>query len=223
MIRVAVTTNIRTKGGSGAVWFPCEVEYSSMAELFDKLRLEKVILVQRLETGTDPLFDMQRAIKAHFDTMIGEVNAAMRPILDAANQYTREKKAREQREAEEQKRRLEEEQARLRAKAEQGGKSAVQAAARADALGAQAETITTTVKASDAVRTKMAGGGVATAKTSWTFEVTDYDKIDLEALRPFLNRDHVEAAIRSMVRVQKGNTKINGVRVFEDAKASFRK
>ena len=73
----------------------------------------------------------------------------------------------------------------------------------------------------DTVRTKV-GGVIASATTKWDFEITDYDAIDLNKLRPFLIRADVEKAVRSFVRIQKGSAVIPGVRVFEDVKATFR-
>lgn len=75
----------------------------------------------------------------------------------------------------------------------------------------------TQAKPADMARTRSSGpkGGIATLVTSWDFEVTDYPKVDLEALRPFLKRDDVEKAIRTFVRINKGSSQIEGVRIFE--------
>lgn len=76
--------------------------------------------------------------------------------------------------------------------------------------------------AADHVRQRMDTGILATAKTEWAFEITDYDAIPLEKLRPYLKREHVEQAIRSLVKIQKNATPLPGVRIFEDVKSSFR-
>lgn len=186
-------------------------------------------LIKRIEElrkdETDPLFKAQKAIKAHFDIMAERLASAVKPHQNAADTYTRAKAAEARRRADDEARRLREKEAAERAKAEQGaGAAAARAEGRAEQLAAQADAVQARADQSvgDHVRTRTSGGGTATARTSWEFAIENYDAIDLNKLRPFLNRDHVEQAIRSMVRVQKGNTVLPGVRVFEETKAMFR-
>jgi hypothetical protein len=65
--------------------------------------------------------------------------------------------------------------------------------------------------------------GTSSTRTTWTFEITDINKIDLNAIRSHFTVDAIEKAIRSVVKAQKGATKIEGVRVFEDDTATFRR
>jgi hypothetical protein len=65
--------------------------------------------------------------------------------------------------------------------------------------------------------------GMSTAKGEWKFEIPDYSVIDLVALRPFLDPKDIDKAVRKAVRIQKGATKIYGVRVFEDVATQFRR
>lgn len=185
-------------------------------------------LVKRIEETrkdeTDPLFAAQKSIKAYFDDLAGKLTAAIEPHTDAANTYTREKAAAERRQREEEAKKLREKEEAERAKAATAtGQAAARAEGRAEALAAQAEDAeaAANMRAADAVRTR-SGGVTSTAKQSIVFDIDDYDAIDLNKLRPYFNRDHVEAAIRSMVRVQKLNTNLPGVTVRNDTRASFR-
>lgn len=76
--------------------------------------------------------------------------------------------------------------------------------------------------AADLVRERLDTGVLSTARTEWTFEITDYAAIPLDILRPYMKREHVEQAIRALVKIQKNATSVPGVRIFEDTKASFR-
>lgn len=67
------------------------------------------------------------------------------------------------------------------------------------------------------------GGGSARAKAEWTFEIEDIAKVDLNALRNFIAPDAVEKALKALVKIQKGNAKVEGVRFFEDDKTTFRR
>ena len=188
-------------------------------------------LTKRLDTTrkgeTDPLFQSQKGIKAHFDALVEKIDNALKPHLDAADNFTREKAAREKREREAAAQKLRDQEAAERLKAGNAQSSAVAARAegRAEALAAQADRLESqSMSAADLVRTKISGGGTATAQTRWAFEVTDYNALQatLGPLGPFLNRDDVEKAIRSVVRIQKSNTVLPGVRVFPDTTAAFR-
>lgn len=174
---------------------------------------------------TDPLFAAQKEIKAYFDALADRLNRALKPHQNAADDYTRAKAAEARRQREDEARKLREREDAERAKAQAAtGAAAARAEGRAEALAAQADAAE--AKAGQApgaaVRTRVAGGGVASAQAKWDFEITDYDAIDLNKLRPFMNRDHVEQGIRSLVRIQKNNANLPGVRVFEDTRATFR-
>ena len=74
--------------------------------------------------------------------------------------------------------------------------------------------------AADLSRQRTASGALATAKTEWVFEITDYDAIPLDKLRSYIKRDAIEAAIRMAIKM--GNRELPGVRIFEDVKALIR-
>lgn len=60
----------------------------------------------------------------------------------------------------------------------------------------------------------------ATAKTEWTFEITDPATIDLEPLRYLIKRDAIDAAVKQFVK--NGGRQLRGVRIFEKVVAAIR-
>lgn len=76
--------------------------------------------------------------------------------------------------------------------------------------------------AADLTRQRLSSGTLASAKGEWTFEITDYEAIPLDKLRPYLKRDAIDAAIRQFVRMNKDKADLPGVRIFEDVKAVIR-
>lgn len=204
-----------------------EIDFAAVGQLvLDARNLAKEIEETRTDE-TGPLFRAQKEIKAHFDALAAKLTTALVPHQTAADDYTREKVAAERRKKEEEAKKLREKEDAERAKAETlTGAAAARAEGRAEVLAGQAEAAESAAgqRAADAVRTKVGGGGVATATTKWAFAIDDYSALiaPMGPLGPFINRDAIETAIRSIVRIQKGDTRLPGVRVFPDTKASFR-
>lgn len=202
-----------------------DVDFAATGSLANRVSA----LSKRLETTrkgeTDPLYKAQKEVKSYFDLLAEQLTNAIKPHIDAANSYTRAKQAEANRLRQEEERKLREKAAAEAEKANTSENTGVAARAegRAEAFSAQADKLAGAgTSAADAVRTKVAGGGVATARTFWNFRVADYAVLDLNQLRDFIPQEDIDKAIRSKVRVQKGNTKINGVEVFEDTQAQFR-
>ena len=74
-------------------------------------------------------------------------------------------------------------------------------------------------RAADLVRVQTSHGTIS-AKDKWTFEITDYQAIDLNALRPYINREAVEQALARAVKISLREAA--GVRIYPDVSASFR-
>lgn len=70
---------------------------------------------------------------------------------------------------------------------------------------------------SDLAQTRSDLGTVGTLATTWKYRITDYEKIDLEKLRLFLNPDAVGAAIHKFMMT--GNRSLSGVEFYEDTSA----
>ena len=187
--------------------------------------LMKKLDAVRVDEGK-PILDAQRGINDFFKRLSSLVNDNMAPAQNAGDTYVRrkaaEERARREREAEEARQR--EEQARIKAEKAKSADAAILATARANVEADRAERAEAAAGAGVAELVKTRVEGVtASARAEWTFRIEDYDAIDLNVLRPYLARPDVEKAIRSMVRIQKGSTKLAGVSVYEDVKSTFRR
>lgn len=173
-----------------------------------------------------PAFEAKKQIDGFFNDLAEKLAKAGSDLQATADEYSRRKAAEERakREEEARKARAAEEAERRKAEEAASAGGAARATGRAEHFAAAADAAEKAAgaKASDLTRTR-AGGVTSSAKTSWDFVIEDYGRIDLNVLRPYLPRADVEKAIRSAVRVQKGDTAILGVRVFQDTKASFRR
>jgi hypothetical protein len=170
-----------------------------------------------------PILDAGKRLDGWFKDLTASIESAAKRLQGAADDYARAKAAEERTRLVEEARKAREKEAAERAKAEAGN---VRAAGRADQAEARAEEAErgAGAKAADLVRTRT-GGVTASAQTVWTFRVDDYPALQasLGPLGPFLAREDVEKAIRSVVRIQKGGTSLPGVAVFEDVKSTFRR
>lgn len=100
--------------------------------------------------------------------------------------------------------------------------AAVAAAGEAVALEVQADVVAEQKSTADLTRMTTDSGVQSTMAKTWKFEIVDASKIDLNAIRLFIDPKAIQTAIGKIVRSQKGATKIEGVRVFEDETAQFR-
>lgn len=84
------------------------------------------------------------------------------------------------------------------------------------------EAIAAAPKTADIARVHNEAGGMSTASSVWKFDIADYSKVDLNSIRAFFTPAEIDKAVGKIVRLQKGATKVEGVRVFEDVGTSFR-
>lgn len=173
--------------------------------------------------------DKGKEVQAHFNPVIERLGLIAERLEDRATAYQREKLAAERREREEAARKLREKEEAERRKAQQAedaGRAAVAGRAedRAEIAGQRAAELEDQAagSAADLTRTRGASGTLATSKTTLDFRIVDIAKVNLETLRPYLDREAIEKAIRSLLRFQKGNAVCEGVEFFENVKASFR-
>lgn len=75
-------------------------------------------------------------------------------------------------------------------------------------------------KPAEMARTRGEMGSVATLRTSWDAEITDFSAIPLQEIRAFIPRDAIEKAVRAFVRA--GGRELAGVRIFENSTAIVR-
>ncbi|MGA0615904.1 hypothetical protein [Paracoccus sp. KR1-242] len=195
--------------------------------IIDAKDLTHKIEVQRTTEGK-PILDAQRGINAFFKAVAQPISETMDAHQREADDYVRrkaaEERARREREAEELRRKEEEERRRLETLKRPD--AIARAEGKAEALASEAEAAEERALASNADLTRMRAEGVTgSARTAWTWEFTDKDAAynSLGPLGPFFTESAVSTAINSMVRAHKGRTRLPGIRVFEQASASFRR
>lgn len=166
----------------------------------------------------EPFLVGGRQVDGFFKTVTDRLTATKRNLETRVGVYLRRK-------AEEERLRRHEEECLKREEAE---RLAAQARTETDldrAVEAEQEALAAE-KAADATpaelaRTRSADlGSVSTLRTSWEFEVVDWDAVPLDVLRPYIARADIEKAIRAFVRA--GHRELKGVRVFETQTAMVR-
>lgn len=181
------------------------------------------------EAEKAPFLKAGRDVDAFFKVHIERMDRVVAAFNEVVTTHLREQEAKRRAEAEREaaKARAEEETRRAaaaKADADNRQKHAEGHQVKANEAAARAEQAEAIAQASaaDLTRTRHDSGVLTTARTEVTFEITDYDAIPLDKLRPYLKREHVEAALRAAVKLQKHALKLPGVRVFDDVKASIR-
>lgn len=86
---------------------------------------------------------------------------------------------------------------------------------------AEAAEATAAAPVAELTRTVTQSGILAGAKSAWTFEITNVSEIPLEKLRLYIKPEAIEAAIKAAVKM--GVRDLAGVRIFEQATATFRR
>lgn len=176
----------------------------------------------------EPYLAGGREVDAFFKTPLDRLDRIKKVMTDRASIYQRKVAQQKRDEAEAQAKRLREE-AEARDKAadaalDQGltanaGIHADQAKhARQHAAEAQA---TAVAPVAELARTTTQSGLTAGAKSSWVFEVTDWNAIPIEELRPYLDQAAIEKAIKAAVKI--GKRELAGVRIFQQETATFRR
>lgn len=175
----------------------------------------------------EPFLTAGRGVDTFFKTMTDRIDRISTFFQKIADDHQRAVAAEARRKAEEEARKAREEEEKrlaqaLAAKEANRDKHAEQHTAKAEAAGERADQAEAIANASaaDLTRQRLDSGVLASSQEKWTFEITDFDAIPLDKLRPYFNRAHVEQAVR--LAVKQGHRDLAGVRIFEDIKASFR-
>jgi len=162
----------------------------------------------------EPYLSGGKAVDAWFNAIKTELAQAKKTVqtrLDKAlKKKADEEKKRQQEEAE--RIRKAEEAARARAQTVDEFEESFQREAEADTHEKAAK-----AKPAEHARTRGEMGSVSTLQTRWVGEVTDYDKLDLETLRPFISRDALDKAVNAFVKA--GNKNLTGAKIEEKSTA----
>lgn len=227
---------------------PRTIEDSKQVEVIGTLIVDAKKLAKRVDAfRTDekaPHLQAGRDVDAFFNNFHDRLTRIADTFQDIADDHARKvaaeerrKRAEEQRRIEEEQRRLEEEQERQREIAEREAernrpKAAAKHEAKAESLADQSEELAERVEEAAAAvaapaaelveRQTFSSGVKSRAKSEFAFEITDYQSIPLDKLRPYLKRAEVEKAIKSFIKVNEDKEPLPGVRIYEDVKAQFR-
>jgi hypothetical protein len=201
----------------------------------DNLKLGEVVVdaraaAKQLEENRvaekEPYLTGGREVDAAFKSSLDRLTKMADGLTQRASAYAHQKKMEERRRSEEEAKRLreqEEQQRRLADLEYDLGNDDVAAehAGKAEGLAQRADTATTASTA-DLTRARGDNGRVATASDKWEFRVADWSKVDLDALRPFIQVAALEYAIKQHIRIHKGSKPIAGVEFVVGTRAQFR-
>jgi hypothetical protein len=184
----------------------------------------------------EPHLSAGRTVDLFFKSLSDGLTRALSDVQARVNAYTaakleaervrREQEARALREEAEKARR--EAEAALRAQSQERetmlkgsfDSEVVQASALAERADMEAAAAQRAANASAADMSRLrTQSGVVSAQEVLDFEITDLNRVDLEALRPYLPFDAIEKAVRSFIRQHKDTKQIAGVRIFKTIKA----
>jgi hypothetical protein len=201
-------------------------------------RIEK-----RREVVVRPYIDAENDVNNYFKRDIGarvsRISAVFTALVAAYNEEARQRAAKlaaeNERRAKEEAREKAAEEARLRAQADAAaarGRANTAALATKNAEAAaqasrDAQEAADKLRAAQAVeppakaKVELAGGGVTMNQNMvWTHEITSFDEVDLNKLRPYIKVEAVDAAIRMAIKMNVREVK--GVRIFQKAETKFK-
>lgn len=168
------------------------------------------------------------AIDKHFNVFRDRLDRIVKALSARADAYQAEQDRKARLAAEEEARKAEAERIRqleiVERQAERGRENlAAKHAEKADFAEEQAADARRKAEASaaDLTRIRTAAGTVSASK-AWSAEIEDYQKLDLNQLKLFIDRDAVLKAARAMAKIQKENMNVPGIRTFQEVKSRFR-
>ncbi len=189
-------------------------------------------LKQKIDTLRDnekkPFWNAGKKVDAFFNPTIERAGRIFDAGEEKATAYDRQKKADARAAQEAETRRLAEEAAARQAAAATAAEFGDDAAAQEHTAAAAAADEQLTQAQNEPpqdvdTRVRSDSGTVASSKTEWKFEIADYAKVDLNALRAFIPPKEIDKAVRALLRIQKDAAKVEGIRFYEEDKAQFRR
>ena len=194
---------------------------STLAKALDKLRVVEKAPHLLACRNVDDFFGVETK-------RLDRITDAMLKRIDAFNCEVRRKADEERRQQEEEQRRIATAAREAADRAAAAGRTddAVEDLKDAAAAEVAADEIALAPRANvdDQIKTDIGDTGASLGtRKDWTFEITDWDRLDLNKLRGVIKREHVEQALRAHVKLQKDTVKIDGVRFFQAEKATIRR
>lgn len=207
-----------------------DADLDAVARLVTDARaLGKRVDSQRVQ-DKEPFLTAGREVDTFFKAPIDRLARIGSAFQRIADDHARARAAEARRKAEEEAAKARAEAQRQREIAERAAeaervKAASKAEDRAGNAEAKAEAADriAAAPAADLVgQTTTASGVTATGKTVWSYEITNYDLIPLDLMRPYLKREHVDAAIKQFVKFHNNTKPMAGVRIFEEVRVAIR-
>jgi hypothetical protein len=160
------------------------------------------------------------------DTLKAQLETRAKRYLDKKRDEERARQAEEEKRARAEAERREEEARAAAAKGDETGAAIAANQARAANEQAEASGVAATAKSADLARTHTSAG-TATLIEDFDVKVLDWEKVDLEILRPYIRRDEIDKALRAILRARKpevaaGTFKITGVQFVPITRAQLR-
>lgn len=172
---------------------------------------------------TKPLRDDVETINTFFKTIITRVDRIKQAFAEKVGEYDKAKKERERREAAARAKLAAEEAERKMLEAESASNSVLGDVLLDEAVKAEQESQMATNAAIHAgTGPTRTDAGTVSSSTKWTFDIVDAEKIEIEKLRPYFTIPDLEKAIRAHVRMHRDTRPLAGVRIYPEAKTSFR-
>lgn len=209
---------------------PKEIDSDETLKIVGDIAADAQKLWKNLDTARAnekaPFLQAGREVDGYFATVLERLERIKGAMLLRATLYNRAKADKERRARDEAARKAREEEEAKRREAEQAAAAGrtddamadLEDAQRAAAQAAEAQAAVA-APAADLTRVRTDSGTTISTRTEWTFEIVDFSKIELNALRPYIKRDAIEAALRQYVKM--GNRELAGVRIYQDEKAQI--
>lgn len=212
---------------------PQDAKNEGDVETFAQLIADAKKLFRRADdtrkAAKEPHLRAGQSIDQYFGAMTQRLDRIAQAMQSRADAYMRIK-AEEARRAAAAKAQAEREEAErqraIAARAAEAGRPT--AAAKAEAKAEQAAeassalTVAAAAPAAEHAPTIQTSSGLNIGgKAVWTYEITDYAAIPLDALRAYIKAAEIEGAIKKFVVATQGRQQLAGVRIFETVKASI--
>lgn len=194
--------------------------------VLDAKALLKDLNISR-ETEKKPYLDGGRAVDEFFREFTSRMDRVATVLSERSGKYQAEQAEKNRREAIEKARKLEEAEAKKRQEADAAKReeTAEKKHFEADAMADKAAELRQQAdqSATAALNFKSDVGLKSKTSGNWKHRITDLALLDLNALKPYLKIDAIDAALGIVARTQKGAAKMQGVEFFPEHKATFRR
>jgi hypothetical protein len=177
------------------------------------------------EAQKKPFLEGGKAVDGFFKPMTTRLDRIVSAFEGLTSQFQRDRAAAERLRLQEEARIAQQKADKLREDAEKAKRpqTAEKRADLADQAEADAERAAAAAAQSTQTIAKIdTGGAKVSGRAVWAFEIEDLNKVDLNAIRPFIDREAIEKALRAYAKIQRSAAKVDGVKFFEDVKSSFR-